>query len=274
MGVFAFAFAAGVLDLFIHKTIPEPPRAPLRPRRFWQEVLAPFGDAAYRPWLLFNACWTFGMILGGTMATVYFVDNLELKNNFLGASLVLILLPLIGNIFFGKRIGLLVDQYGVKRTLWWGHGCWAFLPLFWLFATPQTALWWVGAGAAVGGVASTAALNAANKLITRLPPSEHVSMYVALSGCVGSLAGGLGALAAAFFLKLLGDTSWDMWGHTVLGFHVLFVTSFLLRSASTLLIRRVQEPPERDDEEEDVEPPAQAPPDDEAGPTAEDAAAQ
>jgi MFS family permease len=242
MALFGFAFAVGVLDLVIHRTIPEPPM-PLPPRRrFWHEVIVPLRDPRFRPWLTFNACWNFGMTVGGPLATVYFVENLGIKRNFLGGSIVLMMLPMMGTILAGKTLGVLVDYHGIKRCLWWGHSFWAVLPLYWIFATPSTALWWLGVSALTGSLSSTLAVTAANKLITRLPPSESIPMYVAVSACVGSLTGGLGPLLGGLILHAAEGNSWTIGTFTFVGFHILFVLSLILRGLSTFLIRKVEEP--------------------------------
>ena len=243
MAIFAFAFAMGVLDLVIHRTIPEPPMSLPPARRFWKEVAAPFLDPQYKPWLVFNACWTFSMTLGGSLATIYFVEDLGVKRNFLGGSLVLIMLPMIGTMLAGRKVGELVDRYGVKRMLFCGHLFWAILPAFWILATPQTALWWLAASALTGSISSLTAMNAANKLVTRLPESAHVAMYVAVSTCVGCLAGGMGPLLGGFILNVLKSWSWVIGAWTIVGFHVLFVASLVLRLLSAQLIRNVVEPP-------------------------------
>ncbi len=239
MFVFALGFLVGLLDLFIHRTIPIPPTTRPRERSFWRSLAVPLQDEQFRPWLAFNALWTFGMTLGGSLATIYFVENLGIKSNFFGGSLVLILFPLIGIMLTGRWVGTMVDRHGVKKVLRWGYSFWALLPLFWVLATPSTALMWLGAGALVGGVASGAALTASGKLVTRLRSPEHVPMYVAASTCVAALAGGMGPFLGGPLLQVLGDASWTVGGFTFVGFHILFLGSFLLRSGSTLLIGRI-----------------------------------
>lgn len=242
MGVFAFGLALGILDLVIHRTIPEPRMAMPARKEFWQEVRGPLRDGGFRWWLAFNAAWTFAITLGGALATVYFIEDLGIKRNLLGGSLVLIMAPLVGTVFTGKVLGSMVDRQGVKRTLLWGHLLWAVVPLIWMPATPATALLWLGAAALVGGVGTTTALTAANKLITRLPPPGHVPMYVAVSTCVGSLSGACAALCAGLLLQALHGMSWQIGPVTVGGFHVLFAASAVLCGVSTTLIRRIGEP--------------------------------
>jgi len=140
--VFGFALVLGIVDLLIHRTIPEPQMQEARVMRLRLELALPLVDRAFRPWLTFNALWTFGMTLGGSMATIYFVENLGIRRNFFGGSVVLLLVPMVGTMLMGRWVGTMVDRHGVKPTLMWGHWLWATLPLFWIAATPSTAMVW------------------------------------------------------------------------------------------------------------------------------------
>jgi len=242
MLVFAFAFTVGILDLVIHKTIPEPRMAPPPRRHFWSEVKAPLMDVRFRPWLIFNGCWTFSMTLGGSLGTIYFVENLGIKSNFMGGSIVLVMLPMLGTMLAGRFLGQQVDRRGIKQTLTWGYRFWAILPAFWILAKPSTALWWLAASAITGSLASLLALTSSTKLITRLPPAAHVSMYVAVSTCVGSIAGGMGSLVGGLILHVFEGASWKVGSYTFVGFHAIFVSSLILRNLATLLMRRIEEP--------------------------------
>ncbi len=239
LAVFAVGFVLGLTDLFIHRTIPEPPMSKPPRKSLWRGLLVPLEDHRFRPWLVFNGLWTFGMTLGGSLAVLYFVENLGIKRNFFGGSLVLILVPLASAVLTAPWSGALIDRCGVKPVLRVGHTFWALLPLFWMLATPRTALLWLAPAAVIGGVASEAALNAATKLITRLRSPGHVPMYMAASTCVGCLTGGLGSLLAGILLQIFGDATWQVCGVTVVGFHALFLVSFVLRLGATLAIRRI-----------------------------------
>ncbi len=244
----AIFFAAGVLgivDLVIHGTLPEPQAVTTGPAPLKERLLAPVLDRGYRPWLIFNGAWTFSMSLGGSLGTLYFLNELGIKKNFLGGTIVLASLPLVGSLMSSAWSGRLVDRFGPRRILWWGHLFWAMLPAFWLFATPSTALLWLGWSSLQGGLSSTAAVNAANKLITRYPKPEDRAIYVAVSSCIGNVAAGLGALTAGTTIRLLGEAPFDLFGLDVSAFHLLFVASLCLRSTSALtLIRRIKNPPE------------------------------
>lgn len=239
MAVFAIGFLFGLSDLIIHRTIPEPPLPRGRGDNLRDNLTHALSDPHFRPWLMFNGSWTFSMTLGGTLATVYFVENLGIRRSFFGGSIVLLLVPLLGTALMGRWLGTLVDRHGFKAVLQWGHRAWALLPLFWLVATPRTALLFLGAGSLVAGLGSEAALTASTKFLTRSRPPDEVPMYVAASTCVGALAGGVGALAAGFLLRGMKGMEWQFGDLQIIGFHVVFILSFLLRTLSTTLIRRI-----------------------------------
>jgi len=94
--IFFAASVVGLLDLVIHGTIPEP--AMVKPPRehFLRHLIEPLRDRGFRPWLIFNGCWTFGMTLGGALATVYFVQELGIERNMKWGALVLMAFPLVG----------------------------------------------------------------------------------------------------------------------------------------------------------------------------------
>lgn len=240
--VFVGATVIGLLDLLIHGTLPEPPME-LAPRtRVLQAMLTPLRDPAFRPWLIFNGCWTFSMTTGGVLATIFFVEDLQLKKNFLGGAVVVTSVGLIGSVITGQWSGRLVDRLGPKRMLYWGHMVWASLPLFWVLATPATALAWLTAASLVGGSSSTAANTASNKFVTRFPPAERRAMYCAVSSSLGNIAGGIGVILGGWIIESLKTWHFELGGWTFGPFQVTFVVSSLLRFlAAGFLIRNLPE---------------------------------
>ena len=240
--IFVGATVVGLLDLLIHGTLPEPPME-LGPRNhLFAAMLTPLRDPAFRPWLIFNICWTFSMTVGGVLATIFFIQDLQLKNNFLGGAVVVTSVSLVGSVITGQWSGRLVDRLGSKTVLFWGHLVWASLPLFWVLATPATALVWLSAASLVGGSSSTAANTASNKFITRFPPTESRAMYCAVSSSLGNIAGGVGVILGGLILKSLHGWHFQLLGWTFGGFQVIFVVSAALRFLSALcFIRRLPE---------------------------------
>ena len=246
VAIFIVAGVLGIADLVIHGTLPEPAMAAGEEGSFFTQLLAPLRDRGFRPWLAFSMVWWFGVTLGGSLAVLFFMDNLRIKENLLGGQLALTAVWLVGSILTASWSGKLVDRVGPRRVLFWGHLFWSLLPAFWIFATPRTALVWLGMGSLVGGTSLTAADTASTKLITRYPQPADRAMYLAVWSCLGSLAGGAGMLAAGAVLKALHNWTWAFMGWTFVAFHVLFVASVVLRLASVgIFLHRVKDPGEQ-----------------------------
>ena len=240
----------GFLDILIHGTLPEPPLHTEASRGAIAGMLTPLRDRGFRPWLVFTAFWNFSLLLGGSLAPLYFMENLGFKSNIFGGMIAVSIVGLLGTLLASRRVGRMVDRFGVKRILAASHLFWSFVPAIWLFALPGTALFWVGCGGVVGGVFSAAAANASVKLATRFPASENSGMYMAISSMIGSLAGGLGSLAAGLFLNAMGDWSVSFSGLVVSAFPMLFAVSALLRFATVFtLLPRIRATPSSDREE-------------------------
>jgi MFS family permease len=170
-------------------------------------------------------------------------------------------ISLVGGIFTSRWSGRLVDLHGPKRVLRWGHLGWATLPLFWLLAPRDSltgALLFIACSNVISGVACNAAVTAANKLVIRYPRPEKVAMYSAVSSCLGSLAGGLGAMAAGGALALLSGWKTSVGGYAIGAFQVVFIVSMVLRFGTTaLLTGRIVDPaPDPADREGPAEPAA------------------
>jgi MFS family permease len=240
LAVFVFATVIGLLDLIIHGSIPEPTPVASQGQKFIHEILKPFGDRKFRPWLVFHACWSFGLYLGGSLYIPFALKDMELSRNLLGSTLAITCLGFAGGLTGGWS-GKLVDRLGIKRIIFCGHLTWAFLPVMWLMATPESALYWLGAGSLISGVACSAANTAANKLITRAGPPELRAVYVAVSSSTGCLFGGCGAIAAGTIMYIVGDSNVATPVGNLGGFQILFLISVCLRvSSAVLLIPRIR----------------------------------
>jgi MFS family permease len=234
IGLFVLATIIGLADLLIHGTIPEPQMVLPERNHFWRQVLEPLRDRAFRPWLTFNAAWTFSMTLGGALAALYFLNELKFKNDFVGGVIVVSCIPLLGTMISGKWSGRLVDRFGTRPVLFWGHMAWALFPLFWLAATPQTARVMVAIAGAIAGVSCTAASTAANKLVVRVPPPGRCPIYTAVSTTLSCVVGGFAVLGAGAMLKALRGWSITIAGWPFGAFHLLFAVSFALRLLCTV----------------------------------------
>jgi MFS family permease len=176
------------------------------------------------------------MFLGGSLCFLYFMQNLGFNNNLLGGMIAINGIGLVGTLVGARRVGRMVDRFGVKRMLMFGHFFWSLLPAIWLLATPRTATLWVGVASLVGGVFPAAANIAGIKLVTRFRPPEESSMYIAVSTTVGSVAGGFGSIVAGAFVSAMGARSFTVLGLVVSAFPILFLASTALRLTTAFLI--------------------------------------
>ncbi|MGO9307936.1 MAG: hypothetical protein ACLQDL_02800 [Spirochaetia bacterium] len=234
--ILVMASCVGFMDLLIHQTIPEPPirRVAVERRKAWLRraahgMLHPIRDRGFRPWLVFTGWWNLSQSLGGSLSTLYLMENIGFKNDLLGGMFSITIAGLLGTFLAARRMGRMVDRFGVKRVLRFSHLMWSLVPACWLVATPGRALFWVSLASVLGTVFSTSATNASVKLAIRFPASEEGGMYMAIATVVGSVANGLGALAAGVFLTALGPWSVTILGLVVSAFPVLFIISTILR---------------------------------------------
>jgi MFS family permease len=240
--VFCVGLVLGILDMSMHRIIPEPPVAHKTSGTFREQIVAPLVNPDYRFWLFFTIVWNFAVFLGGALVTVYFLDNLGIRNNYLGGAIALIAVPYVGMMLTSRWTGVLIDRTGVKRVLIASHFCWAILPVFWLVATPATALFWLAVSSALGGAGCSAAVNAANKYVLRVPPRPQRSMYLAVTACLNNVAGGIASLIAGYFLAGFAGRHWMLFGRDWVPFDLLFVISLILRLASWSLLFRLKPP--------------------------------
>lgn len=246
--IFVAATVIGLLDILIHGTIPEPAPKMAKPSHFVVELLTPVRDGGFRPWLIFYMCWGFAMYFGGVGSNIFVLTDLGLKSNMFLGVIAVTVVPLIGGMFTSAWSGRLVDRLGPKRVLRWAHVFWSFWPAFWIFAkpTPASAFLWVALGSLVGGTASIAGDTAANKLVTRFPPAAQRAVYVAVSGCLASMAGGLGSFTAAGLHHAIGKHVVILHGWTFGAFHAQFALSVVMRLACVvLLLNAIRDPGEQ-----------------------------
>jgi hypothetical protein len=223
------ASLVGFIDIVIHGTIPEPPHVRSDSQLSLSGMLSPLRDKRFRPWLVFTTCWNFSVSLAGSLSTLYFMSNLGFRYNLLGGMICTLIISLVGTFIAGRKVGRMVDRYGTKRMLMLSHFFWAFIPLIWLFATPPTAFFFVGAASLIGGIFINAATNASIKLVTRFTASEESGMYMAVSTTVSNFAAGLGSIVAGAFLDIVGPWSFTVLGLVVSAFPMLFAVSGTLR---------------------------------------------
>jgi MFS family permease len=242
VAVFCFAIVLGVIDMGLHRVIPEPPLKRKNLAPFKEQILAPITNPDYGYWLLFNVVWNFAFFLGTSLSNVYFLDNLGIRNNFLGGAISLIVAPYVGMLFTSRWSGVLIDRIGVKKVLIGAFFCQVTLPVFWIVATPPTALFWLSVNSVLGGIGLSTGVNAYNKYILRLPPRSQRAMYLAVTNCLNNISGGIASLIAGFLLAGFAGRHWMFWGRDWVPFQLLFAISVALRLLAWFMLFFLQRP--------------------------------
>ncbi len=252
LGTLVVVFAAGLLlgfiDIFIHRTIPEPESVRATTRSFLRQASAVLRDRLFRPLIVFRACWTFSAMLGGSLAMIYFVKDLGFTHKVFMGVLILQVVPSLSGALLAPRTGKLVDRVGARTVLFGAYGVLSVLPVCWILATAETASYWLAPAALVGGAAGTAGYIALDKVVLRVPARSERAMYVAVSNCVTGLVAAAAPLIAGFVLEALKDWKIFVLGREVVGFHLIFSASILLSLFSMLLARNIPEPKPYSDE--------------------------
>lgn len=250
---FLLASLTGVIDILIYLGARPPeqafepwhpdPNAPAAPRV--SDFLKPFRNPTYRSYLLFATGWSFAINLTSPYFNVYMLQELHIS---LGIQTLLQqILPHIATILFMRRIGRLNDSFGFKPML--TLSCWivAFMPLSWIFTTPDS-YWFIGVTNFLSGIFNVAIDLAIMSLAIFLAPHQERATFLAgknisisLLGIVPAIL--LGGKLTDLLNPVLEQARYSLFsGHRVSSFHVLLVLSCLIRlSVIIIFLSRMKE---------------------------------
>jgi MFS family permease len=242
LGLFGVGIAMGLVDLWIHRTIPEPPIEANGEADFWAEVRRPLEDRRFRPFLIFQGCWMFSMGMAGSLTWPFWTDVLHIDSSMGGTALLIVGAPLGLTVLLGKWIGVMVDRLGARRMLGAGSLLWACIPALWLFATAENCWAVLCIWAVLSATGCTAALQAAGKIQIRTAPPHQAASYVAVGTVVAALAAAAGDLTSGGMFRLLKGVALTIGPWSLGAYTMIFLASTILRFSSILLISGVREP--------------------------------
>lgn len=237
---FGLASLTGVIDILIYLKARPPERAyypfvanpaaagSMRISSFFE----PFRNPTYRAFLLFATGWSFALNLTGPYFNVYLLQDLHIS---LGIQTLLQqILPHVATILFMRRIGRLNDSFGYKPMLL--LSCWisTFLPLSWIFTTPNL-YWFIGVTNFFSGIFGVAIDLAIMSLAIFLAPHQERATYlagksisIALLGIVPAIL--LGGKLTDLLTPVMKDAQISLFnGHVLSSFHILLILSMTIR---------------------------------------------
>ncbi|MFM7844792.1 MAG: MFS transporter [Planctomycetota bacterium] len=235
------ATVLGVIDLLLFLNVEEPAAVPAACPA-WRSVLAaPFRDQQYRSFITYSCWWHFAAMVGAPFVSMYLLDHIGMS---LHRVLVLWALSWIGGALLTKRFGMIAESYGHRPLL---ILCTALkmVNMAALLVTPRDpeVAFWVLVPILMMDAQLNAGINIANQgFMLKYSPQENRTMFLAAGTAVAGMIGGLTAIVAGWWLSRLEGWSVTVLNHEVVGFHLLFLVSAVLRLAAVQVARQLLEP--------------------------------
>jgi len=234
----AIGVTAGVIDILLFLSVPEPPNTIVRDMRIIDVFLEPWRHAEYR---------TFGIYSASRWACIMFCASFfqlfalqQLRMTVFQATLMWCLMGL-GVALSSKAWGRVIDRHGHRPAI---VCCMAFKPLFlfvWIIVTPETAPFILPALLLIDSTVNAGILISENGFMFKIAPQRNRSMFIASITGVAGLAGGIGTIAGGKILYMLADVPLVALGRSWNHFQVLFAIGVLLRLIPFVLALRIHE---------------------------------
>ncbi len=237
---FLLASLTGVVDILMYLRARPPEQAynpfVVRPnaggKLKMSDFIKPYRDPGYRAFLLFATGWSFAINLTSPYFNVYLLRDLRVSLG--GQTLIQQILPYIATILFMRRIGRLNDSFGFKPML--TLSCWivAFMPLTWVFTTPER-YWFIGVTNFLSGIFNVAIDLAIMSLAIFLAPNEDRATFLAGKSISIALLGSVPAILIGGKLTdvlnpIMEQANLSFFqGHTLSSFHILLFISTIIR---------------------------------------------
>src|SRR5207245_888217 len=135
--------------------------------------------------------------------------------------------------------GRVLDRGGARPVLFTSAFALSLSPLFWIFAM-EGRLWPLAIDAAVSGVANAGLSLATFSLPLALSRPATRSFYVGAVAAVGGLAAGIGSAAGGAIVKLLPE-AWSLLGQPLVASQALFLVGAGHRFCAAALALRIDE---------------------------------
>ena len=240
--VFLIGSVFGAVDIATFFIVRHPPMTPPERRpRLLPLLIEPLRNRRYMGYVAFATVFTFGVQFPAPFFNVYMIE--QLKMDYFHISLTSYVCMGLATIFTVRRWGVLADRHGNRPVVLCGAAVIAFVPLLWIFSSPQHTIMaylvYVIAGVAGAG------FNLANfNLMVWLAPEKNRSSYMAVYTVFTSvLGGGLPYICGGLFMQYLSapiaslQIAWFL-GGTVNSYQALFFVSAVLRALAILFLFR------------------------------------
>ena len=206
-----------------------PPRAaPLR------EALEPLHDGRARSLLAFQLAWSAAGGIAAAFYPLHMIGNLRM--GFVRMAIYTAAVAAF-RMLAGPIWGRVLDRGGARQVVVASAFALVLSPLLWIFAA-EGRLWPLAIDAAVCGAANAGLALATFSLPLALSRPATRSFYVGAVAAVGGLAAGIGSAAGGAIVKLLPD-AWSLLGQPLVASQALFLVGAGARFCAAALALRI-----------------------------------
>lgn len=237
----SICFLSGVVTTLLFKYHPDvhfefTDRTPLK-----DELMKPLRDKNFRKFIFFFALWNFSIGFSAPFMSFHMLTNLKVNFSTIA---VFNLLTMSLNVLFSQWWGKLIDRFGAKNVLMFNASNIVYIPMFWLFATPNFLLP-LYLDAIVTGIAWSGFNLAAFNIPLSKAPKESRSSYIAVLSIFSGFGYFFASMSAGYIATLLKDFSIEIFKLKFVNLHILFFVSLILRMISSIVLARIPEVFER-----------------------------
>ncbi|MCX7625981.1 MAG: MFS transporter [Candidatus Sumerlaeaceae bacterium] len=232
----------GVIDILLFRWVPEPPHQPLRGEPFWDTLVEPMRDAAFRRFLLFMAYWNFSIFVAAPFFAPFMMKNLAMSAFMVQ---MISVVSSLGVVVGSNYWGLLCDTFGFRRILQVLAVGKIAAPACFLVALPNNSATFILLTVLMflDGFLNAGAVLAPQGVMLKATPRRNRTMYIA---AVNFLSLALGATVASVITGKLIDLIDARWTFSIgsyegTGYHWAFVASTLMRVGAIPLSRRIND---------------------------------
>jgi MFS family permease len=236
--IFGVAVLFAALALLFLLRQPEPRMKPASQASLRELTLVPFGNRNFMRLTFFFSYWSVVTAIASPFYVVHMLKNLNMGYSHIAVYAViagvvtLVAQPVWGRVAdrVGNRPVVLVNLLGI-----------VILPLFWLFATPEFVLPIWGDAFLTGIFWPGLSLASFNLLLVACPEEARAS-YIAIFSAFSGVGTFLSALIGGALASVFSGFHLDVFGLSLINFHLLFIITSLGRLSAVIPLRTIQEP--------------------------------
>jgi len=229
---------AGIVDILLFLKIDEPENVSCGQDGFVAEFLEPFRHEEYRTLMRFSCAFTASAMLGAAFMQLYVLKVLAIP---VWKTTLIWCTAGIGNALVSRRWGHAADHHGHRPLLVLTATLKPVICLVYILVTPATAVPVLAIAFCLDNMLNAGQAIAINGYMLKVAPRENRSTFIAARTALTGIAGGIGAIVGGAILRHTQSLAPVFLGREWNHYQLLFLLSFLLRSACVPLALAIRE---------------------------------